>query len=103
MHELSIATELLRLCEAELADRGGGVLERVSIAVGDLSSVEPWTAAGGGAPLRDDRVDPDPLFRAPEALAPVWRDGLFVLPRLPAMEAEAWEDDEEADEGSGRS
>lgn len=67
----------------------------------DLSSVEPWTAAGDGTPLRDDRVDPDPLLLAPEELAPAWREGFFVLPRLPAMDAEAWEDDEEADEGSG--
>lgn len=64
----------------------------------DLRHVEPWGSAGEAAPLREDRVDPDPLHRAPDELAPAWRDGLFVLPRLPAMEAESW-DDEETDEG----
>lgn len=41
MHELSIATELLRLCEKELEERPGDSLQAVRIAVGDLSSVEP--------------------------------------------------------------
>jgi aspartyl-tRNA(Asn)/glutamyl-tRNA(Gln) amidotransferase subunit C len=63
----------------------------------DVSNVEPWSPAGDGTPLRDDRVDPDPLLLAPEQLAPAWREGFFVLPRLPAMDAE----DEDADEGLG--
>ncbi len=64
----------------------------------DLREVEPWGSVGEEAPLREDRVDPDTLHRAPEELAPAWRDGFFFLPRLPAMEAESWDGDE-ADEG----
>ncbi len=66
----------------------------------DLTGVEPWTGAGEGAPLREDRTECDPLQRTPEELAPAWRDGFFVLPRLPAMEAESWQSDE-AEEGPG--
>ncbi len=57
----------------------------------DVRDVEPW---GGGAdeavaPLRADQVACDPLHGPLAALAPVWRGGFFVLPRLPAMDAEA--------------
>jgi len=41
VHELSIATSLLELCERELRTHGDGVLERVRVAVGELSAVEP--------------------------------------------------------------
>jgi len=41
------------------------------------------------APLRKDRIDSDPLEGTLEALAPAWRDGYFVIPRLPAMDGEA--------------
>lgn len=40
------------------------------------------------APLREDRPDGDTLQRPPSEMAPAWRDGYFVLPRLPAMDAE---------------
>ncbi len=68
----------------------------------DLTGVEPWTGAAEATPLREDRVDSDPLHGTPVELAPVWRDGFFVLPRLPAMDAELWEE-EGAPEGSGGS
>lgn len=41
MHELSIATDILRAATAELAGRGGGRLDTVTVAVGELSAVEP--------------------------------------------------------------
>ena len=41
------------------------------------------------APLREDRTDGDPLEGALDASAPAWRDGYFVIPRLPAMDGEA--------------
>lgn len=40
----------------------------------------------GGAPTRSPRSGPDPLQRSPSAFAPDWREGFFVVPRLPAME-----------------
>jgi len=39
--------------------------------------------------LREPSLGPDSLAPgAPEELAPEWRDGLFVVPRLPALEEE---------------
>ncbi|MEZ5965524.1 MAG: hydrogenase maturation nickel metallochaperone HypA [Planctomycetota bacterium] len=54
MHELSIAQELLRLCQARL--EAGQRLQYVRIAVGELASVEPdllrfaWQAVTAGTP-----------------------------------------------------
>lgn len=53
-------------------------------------------AAGGGVPghgtpeearavLRSDDPDPDPLGLGPEELAPEWREGFLVVPRLAPM------------------
>jgi len=41
MHELGVATEILRAALTELSARGGGRLEAVTVAVGELSAVEP--------------------------------------------------------------
>lgn len=54
----------------------------------DLSGVEPAGALERPAPLREDRVDHDRLERLLEEMAPAWREGYFVLPRLRAMEFE---------------
>ena len=59
----------------------------------DLDSVSPAGELERAAPLREDRIDADPLERPVEAMAPEWRDGFFVLPRLAAMDAEVEEDD----------
>lgn len=40
----------------------------------------------GVAPTRSPREGPDPLLRSPEEFAPEWREGFFVVPRLPAMD-----------------
>lgn len=37
------------------------------------------------APLRGDEPPPDALEQPPSAIAPVWRDGFFTVPRLDAM------------------
>ena len=55
----------------------------------DLGAPDPEGGASEGRPrsrdpgTRPDAVGPD----AAEALAPDWREGFFVLPRLPALEA----------------
>ena len=55
----------------------------------DLSGLDPEKAALYGRPrsrdpgTRPDAVGPD----AVQALAPDWREGFFVVPRLPALEA----------------
>ena len=54
MHEMSVAIELHRACRAEMEARGGGRLESVAVAVGELSAVEPdllrfaWDAITSG-------------------------------------------------------
>ena len=56
MHEIGIASEVHRMCRAHMDARGGGRLERVSLAVGELSAVEPdllkfaWEAVTVGGP-----------------------------------------------------
>lgn len=56
MHELSIASELLRLVEERLERRGARALRRVRVAIGELSSVDPrllryaWEGVVAGSP-----------------------------------------------------
>lgn len=45
-----------------------------------------FVPGGSQTPLRDDVVDPAPLSRSPESLAPAWRDGYFVVPRVAGMD-----------------
>ncbi len=52
----------------------------------DVEGATPAGALEHPAPARDDRVDPDQLERQPAEMAPDWRDGYFVLPRLPALD-----------------
>jgi len=40
------------------------------------------------APLREDSTHCDPLEEKLEGLAPDWREGYFILPRLPALDAD---------------
>jgi len=61
VHELSIAQELMRLCEQRLAE--GHSLGIVRIAVGELAAVEPlllqfaWQAVTAGTPHDAARLD----------------------------------------------
>jgi aspartyl/glutamyl-tRNA(Asn/Gln) amidotransferase C subunit len=48
----------------------------------------PFLAGPHATPLREDEIRPVPLARDPEAIAPEFRDGLFLVPRLGAMEEE---------------
>ncbi len=54
MHEMGIALEILRICRESMP--GPGRLDRVTVAVGELSAVEPellltaWEAATAGEP-----------------------------------------------------
>ena len=55
----------------------------------DLSALDPEGGTSRGRPgSRDPGTRPDTVGRAAaEALAPDWREGFFVVPRLPALEA----------------
>lgn len=65
MHELSLATELLRLCRAERARHAAGRVAEVRVAIGELSSVEPrllahaWEAVVDGGPDASARLEID--------------------------------------------
>ncbi len=52
----------------------------------DVTNTAPAGSLEFEAPLREDIVDPDPLEVPLETNAPAWREGFFVLPRLPAHE-----------------
>lgn len=44
-------------------------------------------------PVRPDQPDPDPLKRPPASFAPTFQDGFFVVPRLPALDADIVEEE----------
>jgi hydrogenase nickel incorporation protein HypA/HybF len=56
MHELSLVTEVYRAARRTIDARGGGRLQRVDLAVGELAAVEPdllrfaWQAVTEGGP-----------------------------------------------------
>jgi hydrogenase nickel incorporation protein HypA/HybF len=56
VHEIGLAAEIFRIARAVADERGGGPLESVTVAVGDLAAVEPpllefaWRAAVEGSP-----------------------------------------------------
>lgn len=59
-------------------------------------SAEPAPAVGmavasQSAPLRADEPAADALVSPPETIAAAWADGFFILPRLPALDADAEE------------
>jgi len=51
-------------------------------------STEPFQAGPAVVALREDTPGSVPLARGPESFAPEFRDGLFLVPRLGAMEGE---------------
>lgn len=53
----------------------------------DIEGAAPIGALERAAPARADRVEHDRLERPPAEMAPDWREGYFVLPRLPALDA----------------
>lgn len=91
----------LELSEEEverLSEEMGRVLSRFA----ELESAERETEGDGGpapgsrpgetaadgdddAPLRPDRPDADRLAQEPAEIAPEWRDGFFLVPRLEAL------------------
>ena len=56
MHEMSLITQVHAIARGVADDRGGGALESVTIAVGELAAVEPdlldfaWKAIVAGSP-----------------------------------------------------
>ncbi len=57
-------------------------------AVDTGSDAATWLAKSPPQPLRPDDVRPADLARDLKSFAPAFRDGVFVVPRLTAMEDE---------------
>lgn len=56
------------------------VLQQVELAAGDAESLV--SAKGQSMPLRSDTLPADILHRSREEVAPLMRDGFFLVPRL---------------------
>ncbi len=68
-------------------------LNRIVDFVAELEQVEsgdepPFRPGPQSLKLRPDVVAPEPLARGPGEMAPEFREGFFVVPRLGAMEEE---------------
>lgn len=81
-----------------LADQMSRILDYVAqiATVSGSESAPPFIPGPSAAPFRPDEVRPSPLAFGPPELAPAFRDGFFLVPRLEAFENgdEAAEDDE---------
>lgn len=82
----------LRLSDGELdrfTTQLGSILGHMDrLAELDSEGLRPETARGpeAGTPLRAEDAPPDALALSPAQMAPDWRDGLFVVPKLAAQE-----------------
>ena len=65
--------------------------------VAATESAKPFIPGPAAARFRGDTVDPAPLAFTPDHLAPAFRDGFFLVPRLGAFEATAEGAAEEAE------
>jgi aspartyl-tRNA(Asn)/glutamyl-tRNA(Gln) amidotransferase subunit C len=79
-------------------DRLAGEMASILSHFEELSEVELPHEDGPGdrglAPrLRGDDVASDPLAFGPSEMAPEWRDGFFVVPRLPALDSSQPDED----------
>lgn len=67
-----------------------GELERILGHFREIDELDLEPAEGPGFPevplrLRSDVPGPDPMARGPDEIAPDWRGGLFVVPRVASM------------------
>jgi len=65
--------------------------------VAATESAKPFVPGPGAVRFRGDTVDPAPLAFGPDRVAPAFRDGFFLVPRLGAFEASAEGAAEEAE------
>ena len=65
--------------------------------VAATESAKPFVPGPAAVRFRADTVDPAPLAFAPDRVAPAFRDGFFLVPRLGAFEASAEGAAEEAE------
>ena len=74
-----------------LTDQMSRILDYVShiAAVPGTETVQPFTPGPASVRFRADEVRPVPLALTPAQLAPAFRDGFFLVPRLGAFGADA--------------
>lgn len=85
--EIAVTEDELEPLVAQL-DRIVGYVAQLDTLPPEAEPVEPFVPGPQRVSWREDRVDPVPLARSPEQMAPAWREGFFVVPRLGAMDAE---------------
>jgi aspartyl-tRNA(Asn)/glutamyl-tRNA(Gln) amidotransferase subunit C len=82
----------LHVAEADLpglADQMSRILDYVAQigAVPGTEGVKPFIPGPAASRLRPDEVRPAPLAFGPADMAPAFRDGFFLVPRLSAFDA----------------
>ncbi len=82
--ELEVDEEALSL----LAEQMSRILDYVAqiSSVAASESVKPFIPGPDAARFRPDEVKPWPLARGPAELAPAFRDGFFLVPKLGQFE-----------------
>lgn len=83
--EIAVAEDELPALVAQL-DRIVGYVAQLDTLPAESAPVEPFVPGPPQLNWREDLVDPVPLARSPEQMAPAWREGYYVVPRLEAME-----------------
>ena len=83
LHDILAHARELRMIAASAA-AGGADAVAAGGGIADAASAAPANARDDTAPLRADVPGADPLAVPPSYIAPDWRAGFFVVPRLPA-------------------
>jgi aspartyl-tRNA(Asn)/glutamyl-tRNA(Gln) amidotransferase subunit C len=75
---------------AEMAQDLTSILDHMEeLSVVDVEGIAPMgSVREEPAPMRDDAVGADPLRLSPDRIAPAFAERFFLVPRLPALDAE---------------
>ena len=84
--ELAVAEAYLPTLVRQFNDIVGYVAQLDALPAED--DVAPFVPGPTAVRWREDVVAPEPLALPPAAIAPAFRDGFFVVPRLASMEPE---------------
>ncbi len=108
--EVSRIAELARLRPDEraierLTRELNGILDHIqvleSVELEEIGGDEETSAASSG--FRPREIEADRLGdRGPEGMAPAWREGFFLVPRLPALDQGVEPDSGEGPDGAER-
>jgi aspartyl-tRNA(Asn)/glutamyl-tRNA(Gln) amidotransferase subunit C len=82
--ELDVSEEALPELAAQMSRILDYVAQINSVAAGD--GVKPFVPGPDAVRFRPDEVKPWPMAFGPEHLAPAWRDGFFLVPKLGQFE-----------------